>query len=352
MILASLLQLMVERAASDLFVSAGCVPQLRIEGGTRRVGQQPLAAPTLAQALEEMTSERERRLYERRKELEFSYEAEGVGRFRVAAFQQQDRPAFVFRYVHPAVPRLDDLGLPPVLRELAVQRRGLILVVGPTGSGKSTTLAAMLQHRNASLPGHILTIEDPIEFHLASERAIVNQRELGRDTLSYRNAMQSALRSSPDVLMVGEVRDRLTMAAAMELAGSGHLTLSTLHANSAPQALDRIVNLYPPELHKQLKLDLAAYLRAVISQRLVLANDGRRIPAVEVMLNTPYVADLIGKGQFDKLTAAMEESRVEGMLDLDSALHALYRDGRVSQEEALSHAVSRPNLDARINFNG
>ncbi len=353
MLLTPFLQLIVERKASDLFVSGGAIPQVRIEGRTRPVGKRALTSEEVEKIAYELMGPAERKRFEQEWEVDFACRVEGLGRFRVNAFRQRGETALALRYVHPQAPEIRRLGLPLILQDLAMARQGLVLMAGPTGCGKSTTLAAMINHRNHHLPGHILTIEDPIEFFHHNQRAIVNQRELGVDTRSYRNALRSALRESPDVVMIGEVRDRETMDAAIELAGTGHLTLATLHANNAPQALDRIANFFPNEAHKQLFMDLSLYLNAVISQRLVLSRDNEtRVAAVEVMLNTPYIADLISKGQFDKLKAAMEDSKTRGMQDMDSVLYQLYLEERVTLDEALAHADSRPNLEAKINFSG
>jgi twitching motility protein PilU len=256
----------------------------------------------------------------------------------------------VLRYIPSEVPKFDGLNLPPVLKELILHKRGLLLMVGSTGSGKSTTLAAMINHRNENQAGHILSIEDPIEFSHPNIQSIVNQREVGQDTLSYANALKSSLREAPDVILIGEIRDRETMEAAIELAGTGHLAISTLHANNAHQTMDRIINMFPQELHKQLFMDLSLNLRSIISQRLVIGKDGKRVAAVEVMLNTPHIADLILKGQVDEIREAMEESPEGGMQSFDQALYNLYKEGRIELEEALKNADSRANLEAKINF--
>ncbi|HYW02640.1 MAG TPA: PilT/PilU family type 4a pilus ATPase [Gammaproteobacteria bacterium] len=353
MLLTPFLQLIVERKASDLFVSGGAVPQIRLEGRTRPVGKRQLTPEEVERVAHELMGPAERRRFEQDWEVDFACRIEGLGRFRVNVFRQRGEVALALRFVHPQAPEIRKLGLPLILQDLALAGQGLVLMAGPTGCGKSTTLAAMVNHRNQHLTGHILTIEDPIEFFHHNQRSIVNQRELGVDTRSYRNALRSALRESPDVVMIGEVRDRETMEAAVELAGTGHLTLATIHANNAPQALDRIANLFPNEAHKQLFMDLSLYLNAIISQRLVVSRDDEsRVAAVEVMLNTPYIADLISKGHFDKLKAAMEDSKTRGMQDMDTVLYQLYLEERITLDEALSHADSRPNLEAKINFSG
>jgi twitching motility protein PilU len=256
----------------------------------------------------------------------------------------------VLRYVRSEIPRLADLAMPEGMRDLAMLKRGMILMVGATGSGKSTTLAAMLNHRNENSAGHILTIEDPIEFVHPNRRSIVNQREVGEDTISYERALQSSLREAPDVIFIGEVRKRETMDACIQLANTGHLAISTLHANNAYQALQRIVNLYPDDMRSQLYLDLGLTLRAIISQRLVRRRDGRRIAAVEVMVNTPYIQDLIIRQRIDEIPEAMNQSSDRNMLTFDQSLYRIYKSGEIELEEALANADSRTNLEAKINF--
>ena len=271
-------------------------------------------------------------------------------RFRVNVFRQRGDLSMVLRRIPTKIPSLDDLALPDILKALIMHKRGLILMVGATGSGKSTTLAAMINERNLKMSGHILTIEDPVEFSHPNLKSIVNQRELGVDTLSYRAALRASLREAPDVILIGEIRDRETMEAALELCNTGHLCVSTMHANNANQAMERVINLFPQELHKQLFLDLSLNVRAVISQRLVQGIDGFRVAALEVMLNTPHIADLILKGQIWSIKEAMETSGAKGMQTFDMALHALYKDQRIDLEEALNNADSRTNLEARVNF--
>jgi len=273
-----------------------------------------------------------------------------TARFRVNVFRQRGDISMVLRMIPTKIKSLDDLALPDILKALIMHKRGLILMVGATGSGKSTTLAAMINERNLKMSGHILTIEDPVEFSHPNLKSIVNQRELGVDTLSYRAALRASLREAPDVILIGEIRDRETMEAALELCNTGHLCVSTMHANNANQAMERVINLFPQELHKQLFLDLSLNVRAVISQRLVQGIDGFRVAALEVMLNTPHIADLILKGQIWSIKEAMETSGAKGMQTFDMALHALYKDQRIDLEEALNNADSRTNLEARVNF--
>jgi len=344
------LKLAVEKSASDIYFTSGAAAMLRIEGEMYPVGKTVLTSEFIRElALSILTPEQQDYLRQHL-EIDLATEAGGLGRFRVNIFNQRNSLAMVLRYVRADIPRLNDLGMPEGLRELAMLKRGLILMVGATGSGKSTTLAAMLNHRNESAAGHILTIEDPIEFIHPNKRSIVNQREVGEDTVSYDRALQSSLREAPDVIFIGEVRKRETMDACIQLANTGHLAISTLHANNAYQALQRIVNLYPDDMRSQLYLDLGLTLRAIISQRLVKRRDGRRAAAVEVMVNTPYIQDLIIRKRIDEIPEAMMQSSDRSMLTFDQSLHRLYKNGQIDLEEALTNADSRTNLEAKINF--
>jgi len=256
----------------------------------------------------------------------------------------------VLRYITADMPRLESLGLPEVVSELVLLRRGLVLMVGATGSGKSTTLAAMINHRNENASDHIVTIEDPIEFLHTNKRSLVNQREVGLDTRTYSRALRGVVRAAPDVILIGEIRDRESMEAAISLAGTGHLVLSTMHANNAAESLDRIINMFPREQHNQIFLDLSQYLRAIMAQRLVMGKENRRVAAVEVMINTPHISTLIKKGDVVSIKEAITTSTERGTQSFDGALYALYKGGRVMLEEALSNADSRANLEAKINF--
>jgi twitching motility protein PilU len=256
----------------------------------------------------------------------------------------------VMRYITADMPRLDSLGLPEVMSELTLLKRGLVLMVGATGSGKSTTLAAMLNYRNENSSDHIVTIEDPIEFLHTNKRSIVNQREVGLDTKTYARALRGVVRAAPDVILIGEIRDRDGMEAAINLSGTGHLVLATLHANNCAESLDRIINMFPREQHNQIFLDLSQYLRAIMAQRLVMGKDGRRVAAVEVMLNTPHIGTLIKKGDVMSIKEAINASGEKSIQSFDVALHQLYKQGRISLEEALANADSRANLEAKINF--
>jgi twitching motility protein PilU len=270
----------------------------------------------------------------------------------VNVFHQRGNVSMVLRYITAELPTLDELGMPEQMKELVMLRRGLILMVGATGSGKSTTLAAMINHRNEKTSSHIITVEDPIEFLHPNKQSIVNQREVGLDTKSYNRALMSAMRAAPDVLQIGEIRDRESMQSALDMAGTGHLVLGTLHSNNAPETLDRIINMFPTEQHGQVFMDLAHYLRAILSQRLVRARTGKRVAAVELMINTPHIKDLILQGEIAEVKDALKESGEKGMQNFDEALLALYKNGTITLEEAMSHADSRANLEAKVNFGG
>ncbi|SFF48547.1 twitching motility protein PilU [Fontimonas thermophila] len=345
------LKLCVEKNASDLFFTANAPAQIKIEGELMPIGKNVLTREFIKEvALSILTPEQQAYLAQNL-EIDLATEAGGLGRFRVNIFNQRGSISMVMRYVRSQVPRLDEIpGMPPVLKDLILLKRGLILMVGATGSGKSTTLAAMINHRNETQTGHILTIEDPIEFIHPNKRSIVNQREIGQDTLSYERALKSALREAPDVILVGEIRTRETMDACIQLANTGHLAIATLHANNAYQAMQRIVNMYPDVLREQLYMDLSLTLRAIISQRLVRRKDGKRCAAMEVMLNTPYIQELILSKRIDDIREAMNQSSDKGMLTFDQSLYGLYKSGVITLEEALSNADSRTNLEAKINF--
>ena len=345
------LRLMVEKNASDVFFSAGAPVKIKIEGQARPVGKTSLSGEMTRAAAYGIMTDAQIQTFERELECDFAISLpDGSARYRVNVFRQRGEVSMVLRLIPSRIPTIEELKLPLVLDELIMHKRGLILMVGATGSGKSTTLAAMLDHRNSQQACHILTIEDPVEFVHAHKQAIVNQREIGVDTLSYRAALRSSLREAPDVILIGEIRDRQTMEAALELCNTGHLAISTLHANNAHQAMERVINLFPQELHKQLFMDLSLNLRAVVSQRLVMGVDNRRVAAIEVMINTPHIAELILKGNIDELREAMAASGAKGMQTFDEALYRLFRDARISLEEALNNADSRTNLEAKINF--
>ena len=344
-----LFKLMVERKASDLFFSCNAPIKIKIEGKIFPVNKQVLSPETVRQAALGLMSAEQIEYFNEELEIDFAISESGLGRFRVNVFYQRGYPAMVLRYITSAMPKLEDLGMPEIYRELVMLKRGLILMVGASGAGKSTTLAAMINHRNETSSDHILTIEDPIEFLHTNKKSIVNQREVGIDTKSFGRG-RSAVRSAPDVILIGEIRDRETMEAAIALAGTGHLCIATLHANNCAETLDRIINMFPRDQHTQVFLDLSQYLRAILSQRLVLAKSGLRVAASEVMVNTSYMAELIKKGDVIGVKEAIRTGTERGMLSFDSSLYNLVREGRIELEEALTSADSRTNLEAKINF--
>ncbi|MEQ8495286.1 MAG: PilT/PilU family type 4a pilus ATPase [Gammaproteobacteria bacterium] len=345
------LQLLRDKNGSDLFFTVGTPVKVKIEGTMNSVGKTQLSGEVVKAAAYGVMNEKQIATFEDTMECDFAIALpDKSARFRVNVFRQRGEVAMVLRRIPAEIPTIEELGLPDILGDLIMHKRGLLLMVGATGSGKSTTLAAMVNERNRQMSGHILTIEDPVEFSHPNLKSIVNQREIGVDTLSYRAALRSSLREAPDVIFIGEIRDRETMEAALELCNTGHLAISTLHANNANQAMERVINLFPQTLHKQLLMDLSLNLRAVISQRLVKGVDGRRVAAIEILVNTPHIADLILKGELHDIKEAMEGSGTRGMQTFDMALHALFREERISLEEALSNADSRTNLEAKINF--
>lgn len=345
-----LFRLMVEKKASDLFFTCNAPVKIKIEGKIFPVNKQILSPETVRQAALGLMTQEQIEHFNEELEIDFAISESGLGRFRVNVFYQRGFPAMVLRYITADMPRLDDLGMPDIFKELAMLKRGLILMVGATGSGKSTTLAAMLNYRNETSSDHILTIEDPIEFLHSNKKSIVNQREVGLDTKSFARALRSAVRAAPDVILVGEIRDRETMEAAIALAGTGHLCIASLHANNCAETLDRIINMFPRDQHNQIFLDLSQYLRAILSQRLVMSKTGKRVAATEVMMNTPHVSELIKKGDVIGVKEAIRTGTERGMLSFDTALYNLVREDKIDLEEALNSADSRTNLEAKINF--
>ena len=342
------LKLMVQKNGSDLFFSTGAPPNLKAEGRTMPIGDTPMGHGAVRKLAYSIMSDDQVSEFEGTMECNLAVSMKGLGRFRVNVFRQRGDVSMVIRYIKGEIPSIEDLNLPPILKELIMMPRGLILVVGSTGSGKSTSLASMIDHRNSHTTGHILTIEDPVEFLHTHKKSVVDQREVGLDTLSYEVALKNAMREAPDVILIGEIRDRETMQHAIAYAETGHLCLSTLHANNANQALDRIVNFFPDSAHHQLFMDLSLNLKAVVSQRLVKSKDGKRVPAVEVMLLTTFVAELIQKGDVHAVKEAMEQGTERGMQTFDQALYQLYKDGKITLEEALANADSRNNLSLKI----
>jgi twitching motility protein PilU len=345
-----LFKLMVEKRASDLFFAPYAPAKIKIDGKIMPVNKLEMTPKMVKQAALELMDENQLDIFTRELEVDFAISEAGLGRFRVNVFHQRGNVAMVLRYITADMPVLDDLGMPEQLKDLVMLRRGLILMVGASGNGKSTTLAAMINHRNEKTSSHIITVEDPIEFLHPNKQSIVNQREVGLDTKSYATALKSAMRAAPDVIQIGEIRDRESMQSAIDMAGTGHLVLATLHSNNAPETLDRIINMFPQEQHSQIFMDLAHYLRAIISQRLVRSRAGRRVAAVELMLNTPHIKDLILKGDISEVKEAIKDSNEKGVQNFDDALLNLYKAGTITLEEAMSHADSRSNLEAKVNF--
>ncbi|MCK9606666.1 MAG: PilT/PilU family type 4a pilus ATPase [Methylomonas sp.] len=345
----ALLALMVEKKASDLFITAGKPPCMKIDGKVVDVSKNILTADQALKVVLSIMEQRQKDEFEHTKECQFAMGVEGLGRFRVSAFTQRDAAGMVLRRIETHIPSSEDLHLPPVLKELIMYKRGLVLFVGATGTGKSTSLAALIRHRNENSNGHIITIEDPIEFVHQHKGCIITQREVGLDTESYEVALKNTLRQAPDVILIGEVRTKETMQHAITFAETGHLCLCTLHANNANQALDRILHFFPEEMHRQIFMDLSLNLRGIVAQQLVKRADGKgRYPAIEILLNTPLVSDLIRKGEVHKLKELMKNSREHGMQTFDQALYDLYTAGKISYEDALNAADSRNEVRLMI----
>lgn len=344
-------KLMVDKGASDLFFSVGAPPNIKIEGITSAIGQVPLQSQQLAEIARSIMSDSQQKEFEANLELNIALSIAGTGRFRINLFRQCGEVAMVVRYIKGHIPSFEELKLPKILQSIMMELRGLILVVGSTGSGKSTTLASMIDYRNQNHRGHILTIEDPIEFIHEHKKSIVNQREVGIDTLSYENALKNAMREAPDVILIGEIRDSATMKHAIAYAETGHLCISTLHANNANQTMDRIINFFSEEAKPQVLADLGLNMRAIISLRLIPGLENQRVPAVEVLINTPYIADLIEKGKVDEIKEVMSRSADQGMQTFDQSLLALYKDGKISKENAIQYADSKNNVGLQIRLN-
>lgn len=343
-----ILRLMADKKASDVYLSAHAPAMIKINGQTIPINSQVLPPDAPLNLLSEIVPASRVEELQETGELNMAVPLEGVGNFRVSAFRQRSSYAVVIRFVPGDVPALDSLNVAPILSELVMEKRGLVLMVGATGAGKTTTLAAMIDHRNEHATGHILTIEDPIEYTYRNKKSVVNQREIGTDTQSLQIGLKNALRQAPDVILIGEIRDRETMSAAIAYAQSGHLCLATLHANNSYQALNRILSFYPVEVRPTMLGDLAAALRAIVSQRLLRTHSGGRVPAMEVMLNTALIADLIQKADFSGVREAMEKSLAEGSQSFEQDLARLITDGLVSRNEGLAHADSPNNLLWRL----
>ncbi len=344
-----LFQIMAEKKASDIFISVGAPINIKINGNAVPVNQTVMTPDTVKQLLYDILNERQIQEYEEEMELNTAVALEGIGSFRISAFRQKGTPAVVVRYIPGAIPPLDSLGVPEVLKEIIMQKRGLILMVGATGSGKSTSLSAMLDYRNERKSGHILTLEDPVEFIFQNKKSIVNQREVGTDTKAFDVALKNALRQAPDCILIGEIRDKQAMGMALAYAQSGHLALATLHANNSYHAMNRIINFYPLENRPSLLLDLSAALQAVVSQRLIRTKAGARIAAVEVLLNTRHIAELIEKGEINEIKDALEKSMSPGSQTFEQALFKMFVEGKITQEEAMANADSSTNMLWLIN---
>ncbi len=343
-----ILRLMVDKKASDVYLSAHSPAIIKINGQALPINAQILPANAPLNLLAEMLPPARIEELEELGELNLALPVAGLGNFRISGFRQRSTYAAVIRYIPTEIPPLDSLNVPPILSELIMEKRGLLLMVGSTGAGKSTTLAAMLDYRNETSPGHILTIEDPVEFLFTNKKSVVNQREVGSDTQSLQVALKNALRQAPDVILIGEIRDRETMSAAIAYAQSGHLCLATMHANNSYQALNRILSFYPVEVRNTLLGDLGAAMKAIVSQRLLRTQDGSRIPAVEVMLNTKLVSELIEKGDFSGVKEAMEKSIAEGSQTFEQDIARMIVEGSITRKEGLAHADSPTNLMWRL----
>ena len=342
------LKILAEKDGSDLYFSTGARPSAKFNGEMKPLGKDRAPPGWVDSLAQEIMNDKQKAEFREVPEMNLAISLPEVGRFRVNIFKQRSETSMVIRNIVTEIPNKDDLGLPEVLSKMIMAKRGLILFVGGTGSGKSTSLAALIDYRNVNSKGHIVTIEDPVEYVHSHKGCIVNQREVGMDTLSFADALKNTLRQAPDVILIGEIRDRETMEHALAFAETGHLAISTLHANNANQALDRIINFFPEERHKQLLSDLSINLQAFVSQRLIPTVDGKRCAAIEILLNSGRVADLINQGAVTEIKEVMEKSEAMGMRTFDSALYHLYKDGKISLDEALKNADAANNLRLRI----
>ena len=347
-----LLRVMVERDASDIYLTVDLPPIYRIQGITHPIGDTASTNEQLEKLANDIMREKQRKEFEEKMEMNLALYYPELGRFRVNIFRQRGNVGFVIRQIKVEIVPIDKLGLPPIVKDIALTKRGLVLFTGATGSGKSTSLAAIIDHRNANAPGHIVSVEDPIEFVHRHKKSVITQREIGFDTHTYEAALKNTLRQAPDVILIGEIRDAETMEAAITFAETGHLCLSTLHANNANQAIERIMNFFPTERHAQIYLQLSMNLRAIISQRLVPSLDGRRVAALEILMDTPRAKDLIKKGAIDELKDAMEQGVQEGCQTFDYVLFNLYKAGKISLDQALINADSANNLRLKIKLAG
>ncbi|MDH5642198.1 MAG: PilT/PilU family type 4a pilus ATPase [Nitrospira sp.] len=348
----SMLKVMVDHEASDLYLTVDAPPIYRIHGSTQPANMPPFTNEQLEALALALMRGQQRTEFEEKMEMNLALYYKELGRFRVNMFRQRGNVGLVFRHIKAEIQTVDQLQLPPIIKEIAMTKRGLVLVVGATGSGKSTSLAAMIDYRNSVHQGHIITVEDPIEFVHQHKKSIITQREVGFDTLNFQNALKNTLRQAPDVILIGEIRDTETMEAAITFAETGHLCIGTLHSNNANQAIERIMNFFSSDRHAQIYLQLSLNLRAIISQRLIPSLDGRRVPALEILLDTPRIKDLIKKAEIDTLKEAMEQGIEEGCQTFDRVLLQLYKENRISLEQALINADSANNLRLKIKLEG
>ncbi|MCU0834423.1 MAG: PilT/PilU family type 4a pilus ATPase [Chromatiaceae bacterium] len=345
--------LMAQKKASDLFITAGRPPSIKIDGVVRPIGSEPLTPRQSREIVYSVMNDKQQKEFEETRECQFAIDAKSVGRFRVSAYVQRDAAAMVLRRIETRIPTMEELTLPPVMRDLAMTKRGMVIFVGATGTGKSTSLAALVGYRNRHSTGHVITIEDPIEFVHEHDGCIISQREVGVDTDSFEVALKNTLRQAPDVILIGEIRTRQTMEYAIAFAETGHLVLATLHANNANQALDRIINFFPEDSRNQLFMDLSLNLKGIVAQQLAPKKDGKgRRAVIEVLINTPLASDLIRKGEVHKLKELMKRSREHGMVTFDQALYELYMEGEISFEDALKYADSANEVRLMIKLQG
>ncbi len=344
------LKIMKEKNGSDMFLSTGAPINIKVEGKLMPLGSTALPNGLVKKIAYSIMNEGQVPEFERENELNLAISVPGVGRFRVNVFKQRNEVGMVIRTIKTEIPSAKELKIPELLNDLILEKRGLILVTGATGSGKSTTMASMINHRNTQMTGHILTIEDPIEYMHRHKKSIVNQREVGVDTHSYKKALKNALREAPDVILIGEIRDMDTMEAAIAFAETGHLCLATIHANNADQAIERVLNFFPTDTHKNVLLNLALNIKAIIAQRLILDKQELRMPAVEILINTPMIREMIRRGEVNKLKEAMESSLDDGMQTFDSELYRMYKQGIITLKEALLNADSPQGLEVKINL--
>jgi twitching motility protein PilU len=341
-------KMMVDLKASDLFFAVGAVPHIKIEGQTKPIDAPKMMSHVMSELVHSLMSDSQQKEFEHHWELNMAISLKNLGRFRANIYRQRGELGMVIRYIKREIPSLESLNLPPVLKKICMELRGLVLIVGATSSGKSTTLASMVDYRNANAQGHILTIEDPIEYLYQHRKSIISQREVGFDTKNYQNALENAMREAPDVIVIGEVRDQSTMKQAITYAGTGMLCKTTIHANNAYQAIERIVNFFPDDARQQVLQDLSLNLRAIVSIRLIPGLEESRVPAVEVLLNTPYVSDLIEKGKIDELKEVMGRSREQGMVTFDQSLYDLYKAKKIGKDDAIRFADSKNNVSLQI----